>query len=153
MAQTGSPLDLRQQVSDCSQAVIEGCDGFILSHETSCGEHSTEATILLAKAIAEAENVYDHEQVFQDLRKDQIERGNKGSCLDMLCSTATQIALDNNVDLFVCLTETGNIARALAKQRPMQTILACSTLPQVVRQMNSSRGVVGYKVPAHIKNH
>lgn len=132
---------------------MEGCDGFILSHETTLGHHSTEATILLAKAIAEAENVYDHEQVFQEIRKDQIEKGNKGNALDMLCTTAMQIALDNNVDLFICLTETGNIARALAKQRPMQTILACSTQPQVVRQMNSSRGVVGYKIPSHIKSH
>jgi len=65
----------------------------------------------------------------------------------MLCTTATQIALDNNVDLFVILTSTGKIARYLAKQRPMQTILACSTQQQVVRQVNTSRGVIGYKVP------
>lgn len=71
----------------------------------------------------------------------------------MLCTTAMQIALDNNVDLFVVLTQTGKIARYLAKQRPMQTILACSTQQQVVRQMNSCRGVIGYKVPAHIKKH
>lgn len=71
----------------------------------------------------------------------------------MLCSTATQIALDNNVDLFVVLTNTGKVARYLAKQRPMQTILACSTQQQVVRQVNTSRGVIGYKVPDHIKKH
>jgi pyruvate kinase len=73
--------------------------------------------------------------------------------MDMLCSTATQIALDNNVDLFVILTDTGKIARYLAKQRPMRTILACSTKQQVVRQCNTSRGVIGYKVPEHIKKH
>lgn len=67
--------------------------------------------------------------------------------------TATQIALDNNVDLLVVLTSTGKVARYLAKQRPMQTILACSTSPQVVRQMNTCRGVIGYKVPVYIKNH
>jgi hypothetical protein len=27
-----------------------------------------EATLLLARSIAEAENVYDHEQVFEELR-------------------------------------------------------------------------------------
>lgn len=71
----------------------------------------------------------------------------------MLCSTATQIALDNNVDLFVVLTTNGKIARYLAKQRPMQTILACCTQQQVVRQVNTSRGVIGYKVPSFIKKH
>ena len=29
----------------------------------------------------------------------------------VLCSTATSIALDNNVDMFVCVTETGRVAR------------------------------------------
>jgi pyruvate kinase len=32
-----------------------------LSHETSVGAEPVESTILLAKAIAEAENVFDHE--------------------------------------------------------------------------------------------
>jgi pyruvate kinase len=48
--------------------VLEGCDVFILSHETSIGQNPVDATVLLAKAIAEAENVFDHEQAYQDMR-------------------------------------------------------------------------------------
>lgn len=48
--------------------MIEGADVFILSHETSVGDYAIDATVLLAKAIAEAENVYDHEQAYQELR-------------------------------------------------------------------------------------
>ena len=44
-----------------STAVLEGADVFILSHETSLGANPIDTTILLAKAIAEAENVFDHE--------------------------------------------------------------------------------------------
>jgi pyruvate kinase len=44
--------------------VIEGADVFILSHETSVGKYPYDSTILLAKSIAEAENVYDHEQAY-----------------------------------------------------------------------------------------
>jgi pyruvate kinase len=79
--------------------------------------------------------------------------GKQGNVTDMLCTTANQIALDNNVDLFIVLTETGRIARFLAKQRPMQTILVCSTQTAVVRQSNTSRGVIGYKVPTYIAGH
>ena len=38
--------------------------------------------------------------------------------VDSLATTACSIALDNNVDLFICLTETGKIARFIAKYRP-----------------------------------
>lgn len=110
-----------------------------------------EATLLLARSIAEAENVYDHEQVFEELRT--IAKQMSVNVTDMLCSTATQIALENTVDLFIVMTENGNVARALAKQRPMQTILACSTQPEVVRQINTTRGVIGFKVPKHLKQH
>lgn len=53
--------------------MIEGADVFILSHETSVGSYPADATILLAKSIAEAENVYDHEQAHQELRKVAIQ--------------------------------------------------------------------------------
>ena len=105
----------RVQSHDVSTGVLEGADVFILSHETSVGKNPVDSTILLAKAIAEAENVFDHEQCYQELRNIAKEQGKDGNVDDMLCSTATQIALDNNVDLFVILTQTGRIARYLAK--------------------------------------
>jgi len=49
---------------DVSSSVIEGADCFILSHETSQGKYAVDATVLLAKAIAEAESIYDHELVY-----------------------------------------------------------------------------------------
>jgi pyruvate kinase len=71
-----------------------------------------------------------------------------------LTTTGCNIAFDprENVDMFVCLTEDGKIARHLAKQRPKQPILACSISGQTVRQMNMVRGVVGYKIPQYMKN-
>ena len=134
-------------------AVLDGCDGFILSHETSVGEHPLEATVLLAKAISEAEQIFDHEQAFQDARNDTQLQGRNANSLDVLASTATQIALDNNVDLLVCLTKTGRVARYLVRQKPEQIVLACSELSHVVRQVNCSRGVLGYKVPNYLRKY
>lgn len=45
------------------------------------------------------------------------------------------------------ITQTGKIARFLAKYRPFQPILACSTSSFTVRQCNLSRGIIGYKIP------
>ena len=60
--------EARQEAQDVSVAVLDGTDGFILSHETSCGDRPIEAAVLLAKAISEAEQIFDHEKAFQDAR-------------------------------------------------------------------------------------
>ena len=70
--------------------------------------------------------------------------------VDILATTACNIALKNEVDIFVCLTETGKIARYLSKYKPIQPILACSTSSSVVRQINTQRGVIGYKIPSFL---
>lgn len=145
----GCPNDARQETTDISASVLDGCDAFILSHETSLGTQPKATTVLLAKAIAEAETVFDYEKAFQEAREVQKAEGKDAEATDMLCSTATHIALDNNVDLFICLTKTGKIARLLARQRPEQLILCCSEYSSVVRQANMVRGVIGYKVPAY----
>lgn len=77
----------------------------------------------------------------------------KSSAVDILATTACNIALDNNVDIFVCLTESGKIARYVAKYRPFQPILACTTSSSVVRQSNLSRGVIGYKIPSFLSKY
>jgi pyruvate kinase len=51
----------RQEMQDITTVCIDGADGFILSHETSFSSNFIDATINLAKGIAEAENIYDHE--------------------------------------------------------------------------------------------
>jgi pyruvate kinase len=77
--------------------------------------------------------------------------GGTANSVDVLASTATQIALDNNVDLLVCLTQTGSVPRYLVRQKPEQIILACSEASHVVRQVNCCRGVIGYKVPVYLR--
>tara|TARA_B110000503_G_C6943607_1_gene328009 strand:+ start:398 stop:646 length:249 start_codon:yes stop_codon:yes gene_type:complete len=75
----------------------------------------------------------------------------KNTCsnIEILTSTGCTIAFEEreNVDMFVCLTENGKIARQIAKYHPKQPILACSIDGQTVRQVNMTRGVVGYKIP------
>ena len=73
--------------------------------------------------------------------------------IDLLATTGNAIAQEQreNVDLFVCITENGKIARHLARQKPKQPIIACSTSGHVVKQVSLSRGVVGYKIPEYMK--
>jgi|TARA_B110000285_G_C15046559_1_gene574618 pyruvate kinase len=139
----------RTELSEISTVTLDGADCFILSHETSVGDQCVEATICLAKAIAEAENIYDYDQASTNVRAEIKKEGHKANNIDILAATGCSIAFDprENVDMFVCLTDDGMIARHLAKQRPKQPILACSISGQTVRQMNMVRGIVGYKIP------
>ena len=98
------------------------------------GQYPLEATVLLAKAIAEAETIFDYPLAFQKVRDACKEEGKRANPTDVLCTTANSIAIENeDVELFVCLTSTGRIARYLAKQRPEQPILACSVSSNIVR--------------------
>jgi pyruvate kinase len=85
-------------------------------------------------------------------RKDIIDMGPNALNIDILCTTSCSMAFekDADVDIIVCFTENGKIARYLSKQRTRQPVLACSTNSMTVRQVNALRGVVAYKIPEHL---
>jgi len=51
----------RQELTEITSSTLDGVDCFMLCHETAIGNHATAAVTSLAKGIAEAENVFDHE--------------------------------------------------------------------------------------------
>ena len=57
---------------------------------------------------------------------------------------------DQDIQLIVVLTETGQIATMTAKYRPQVKIIAASVNAHVVRQMNAVRGVTGMKIPTFL---
>jgi len=60
----------RVELTEISTAVMHGADCFILSHETSISKFGAEAVTYLAKGIAEAESIYDHEQMYANVREE-----------------------------------------------------------------------------------
>ena len=125
----------REEMSEISTACLEGADCFMLTHETSIGKQPIESTTFLAKAVAEAEGIYDYEQAYVNVKDEVKSKGSSVQNIDILCATGCTIAFEEreNVDMFVCLTENGKIARYIAKHHPKQPILACSINGQVVR--------------------
>ena len=92
----------------------------MLCHETSIGDNGTAAVTALAKGVAEAENVFDHEQAFVNIRETVKAEGINASSVDVLTSTSCAIAFekDSDVDMIICFTENGKIARYLSKHAP-----------------------------------
>jgi len=62
---------------------------------------------------------------------------------ETVASTAVNTVLDLPVDLIVIVTETGRFARLIAKYRPPVAILAMSKSSEVIRSLQTTRGVVG----------
>jgi pyruvate kinase len=114
-----SNLPTRNELTDITTATLDGADAFILSHETSIGKNIFDSTIQLAKGIAEAESIYDYEQAHVNNRQDLKDMDKYASNIDVLCNTACSMAFekDSDVDIILCFTENGKIARFLSKQR------------------------------------
>jgi pyruvate kinase len=55
------PEPSRQELTEITASTLDGVDCLMLCHETSIGNHARAAVTALAKGIAEAENVFDHE--------------------------------------------------------------------------------------------
>lgn len=60
--------EARQASADISSATLEGCDIFVLTHETSMGKNPSGAAVQVSKAILEAERIYDHKEAYENAK-------------------------------------------------------------------------------------
>jgi pyruvate kinase len=142
---TQNPRPTRAEASDVANAVLDGSDCVMLSGETAGGNYPLESVTIMAKIACEAELMFDYDRLYNDIKKFSPSPSLTAESIAAACASA---ALSLNIDLIIVLTDTGRIARLVAKYRPKQTILACSVSAHVVRQMNLSRGARGFKVPS-----
>ena len=140
-----NPRPTRAEASDVANAVLDGSDCVMLSGETAGGDYPIESVTIMAKIASEAELTFDYERLYNDIKTHSPTPKLTAESIAAACASA---ALSSNIDLIIVLTDTGRIARLVAKYRPKQVILTCSVSAHVVRQMNLSRGAIGYKVPS-----
>jgi len=139
------PRPTRAEAGDVANAVLDGTDCVMLSGETANGEYPVNAVSVMAKICAEAEKVINYRTLFDDIKQ---HTPLPMSTAESTAASAASAALNLDIDLIIVLTDTGRIARYVAKYRPRQPVLACSISLPVVKQMNLNRGVVGYLIPS-----
>jgi len=140
-----NPRPTRAEASDVANAVLDGSDCVMLSGETAGGLYPIESLSIMARIACEAEQMFDYERMYNEIRAHSPVPTLTAESIAAACASA---ALSLNIDIIIVLTDTGRIARLVAKYRPKQVILACSVSAHVVRQMNLSRGAKGFKVPS-----
>lgn len=134
------PRPTRAEANEVSFAVIDGVDGFILDVETADGEYPVNAVQSLVKCCLEAEKTIDWRKAFNDIKL--YSPGPYGSAESVACASVASV-LDLKVDLIVVSTETGKLARLVAKYKPEVPVVCVSTNEQVVQQLSIQRGVFG----------
>jgi len=135
----------RQEASDVSNAVLDGVDCCVLDDETAFGDYPINAVSMLGKCCMEAEQTIDYRKCFNDLKL--YSPAPYGTAESVACAAVSGV-LDLKVDLLIVLTETGKLARLVAKYRPECAVICCSTNEAVIKHMNCQRGVTSVKANA-----
>jgi len=131
-----SPRPTRAEASDVANAIYEGTDAVMLSAETAVGAYPLQALQTMAGIAVTIEG--DVERTGRAPEPWALKRG---SVTDAISYGACFVAAKVGAAALVTATTSGATARAVAKHRPSQPIIAVSPAAGVVRQMALVWGV------------
>lgn len=133
------PFPTKAEVSDISNAVLDGCAATMLSGETAVGSFPAEAVRVMRRVVTAAEQ---HEQSILD----RLQSGGALDADQAIEEAAAMICRSLPITKIVAVTLTGYAARVLASRRPRQPIIAVSNDAVAARSFNLLPGTEGFHV-------
>lgn len=125
-----APIPTRAEASDVANAVYEGTDAIMLSGETAVGQYPLEAVNVMSRIAARVE---------KDPRWSGLmdaEHANPEHEDSDAISAAARVAADvANAKCLVAFTERGTTALRIARERPLQPILALTPNENSARRL------------------
>ncbi len=133
---TNSPRPTRAEVTDVSNAVLDGSDAVMLSAETAVGKYPARAVAAMDRICLEAEGSSGYGRgpeihFLEDYAR--FASATAQACVD----AATNLGIDT----IVAFTESGSTARLISKYRPRANIYAYTPLAPTYRRMAILAGV------------
>ena len=116
---THSPSATRAEVSDVANAVYQGADALMLSGETAAGDYPVEAAATMDRIISRVER----DPLWPQLLAAET-GGMEDADTDALVAAARRAADASSTACLVAFTSTGATARRMARERPLQPVLA-----------------------------
>ena len=127
---TSQPTPTRAEASDVANAVYEGADAVMLSAETAAGQYPLEAVQVMDRII---------ERVERDPRwprlMDAEHAGMDDVDADALVAAARKAADAASTACIVVFTTLGGTARRMARERPLQPVIALTPSPDTARRL------------------
>ena len=134
-----APRPSRGEASDVLNAVADGTDSVMLSNESANGDYPINAVSIIAKVCVEGEKTINCKRILGDVK---LYTPPPLESAESIAATVAQcVSETKEITLIIALTDTGKLARLLAKYRPEVNILACSVNAHTLRQLNLVRGV------------
>lgn len=126
------------EVTDITNAVLDGCDCLLLTGETAFGDNPVAALQACSEICLEAEKYLDYtgqcELIFNKLL-------NNISVTENVCYCAVRAIQALNGKLIVCVTKSGYTAELISRFMPRCTILALTNSMKTLHMLKIVRGV------------
>jgi pyruvate kinase len=126
-----SPTPTRAEASDVANAVYEGADAIMLSAESASGDYPVEAVTMMNRIA---------ERVEQDPHWPELMQAEHGPLedqdADIVIAAAGRAAESRSTSCLVAFTLTGGSARRLARERPLQPVLALTPNVAVAQRLS-----------------
>jgi pyruvate kinase len=127
---TGSPSPTRAEASDVANAVYEGADALMMSAETAVGLYPVETVAMMDKIIRRVERDPNWPGLM-DAEHGRVEDEDA----DALVAAARRAAESGSTACLAVFTTTGVTALRLARERPLQPVLALTADIRVARRL------------------
>lgn len=138
-----NPRPTRAEVTDVSNAIIDGTDAVMLSGETASGKYPIEAVKMMARIIECTEPILPYERIF-------AAQTHKRNALEAISLATCEMAETLGARAILVSTSSGRTAKAISRYRPRAPILAAVSSVEVERRLLLSWGVFPIVVPHSI---
>ncbi|CAG9325760.1 pyk [Blepharisma stoltei] len=126
------------EVTDISNAILDGCDALLLTGETAYGDHPVLALQTCEQICLEAEKYLDYnfqcEKILETIQSSI-------TIAENVCYCAVRSVLALKGKIIICQTRSGRTAQQISRFMPPCLILALTNSPKTTRFLKAVRGV------------
>ena len=137
-----NPTPTRAEMTDVSNAVLDGTDAVMLSAETAIGKYPVE-TVKAMHEVCEGAETYQ-----ESITKNEEYKFSEINNIDeSIAISSMSIARNMDIKAIVALTESGSTALMLSRYRTNIPIYAFTRNQDTQRRVSLYRGVISYQYP------